>query len=49
MFDLSNSYSCNQCDQMAKIISKYLTICNNENLPNGKIFLPQLDQHFAKY
>ena len=36
-----------QCDQMAKIILKYLAICNNENLPTGKTFLPQEDQHFA--
>ena len=33
-----------QCDQMAKIILKYLAICNNENLPNGKRSLPQYCQ-----
>ena len=46
---LSRLVTYKQCDQMAKIILKYLAICNNENLPNDKSFLPQLDQHFAKY
>ena len=41
---LSRLVTYKQCDQMAKIILKYLAICNNENLPNGKRSLPQYCQ-----
>ena len=40
---------CDQCDQMARLLFKHLTIYNVENLPNSIRNLPKYLQKFDEY